>query len=777
MDPAFVEHTKHDVDDHQRRKDQPGFGGERALKLRRVAGVVAANGVRHADGLPGLRDDLDRMAERIPRREVEAQRGRGKLLLMRQQQRRGGFLEPRDGRQRHLRVVGAGHPQQPQHAGVLLPRGVGFQHHPILVGLPEDGGDLALPEGVVQRVLDRLHRHTQPHRRVSVDVDERAESVLLLVGGDVAQRRQRGQFGQQPRRPGRELHRVGIHQRVLELGATDAGADLNVLHRLEIGGQARLPGDGPLQTSNHDIGGIAAGDRAQRDGEAARVRRRVDRAGPNERDHPRYRRVFAHDVRQPCLHIDQMRDRNTLGRLGHRQQHAGILARQEAFRHDRVQPDRANQRGQTDQQHETLITERPPQTMPIARLHLVEPSLAPTREAAGPFLRRRAQQPAAHHRRQGQRHHRRDDHRDRERDGEFLEQPSHDAGHEQQRNEHRDQGHRQRNDGETDLRRAAIGGLQRLHPLFDIANHVFDHHDRVVDHEPAGDGQRHEGKIVQAIAQQRHDAERADQRQRQRHRRNERGPRRPQEHENNPDHQQDRQSQRILHIQHRCADCFGSVGDDGQIDAGRDRPLQARQRGLDQVHRPHDVGAGLALNIQYHRLRAVVFGGNTVILHPRDHIAHRRQFDRRTIAPRDRQILVRRGIDQLVVGAQRVAQARPVETALGAIDVGGSDGAANILHRKPISREPSGIDAHAHGWAHAALNGDAANALDLRQFGLQQRVGGVADDVDGDGVRRQCQGQDGRVGRVHLGINRGVRQRRGQRAGRGVDRRLHVLRR
>jgi hypothetical protein len=32
---------------------------------------------------------------------------------------------------------------------------------------------------------------------------------------------------------------------------------------------------------------------------------------------------------------------------------------------------------------------------------------------------------------------------------------------------------------------------ERLHPFFQIACDIFDHHDRVVDHETGGNGQRH----------------------------------------------------------------------------------------------------------------------------------------------------------------------------------------------------------------------------------------------------------------------------------------------
>ena len=45
----------------------------------------------------------------------------------------------------------------------------------------------------------------------------------LLVGGDVAQLRQRLQLGQDLRRPGVELVEIGVLQRVLELRARRRG--------------------------------------------------------------------------------------------------------------------------------------------------------------------------------------------------------------------------------------------------------------------------------------------------------------------------------------------------------------------------------------------------------------------------------------------------------------------------------------------------------------------------------------------------------------------------
>ena len=308
----------------------------------------------------------------------------------------------------------------------------------------------------------------------------------------------------------------------------------------------------------------------------------------------------------------------------------------------------------------------------------------------------RAQQPAAHHRRQGQRNYRRDNHGHRQRDRKFAEQPPHHPGHEQQRNKHRNQGNGQRDDGEANLRRALIGRLQWRFPVLDIAHHIFDHHDGVINHKPGRHRQRHQRQVIQPIAQQRHHPERADQRQRQGDGRDQRRPPAAQKQKDHADHQHDGQRQRRLHIGHAGADGLGPVGHDRQVNRRRHRPLQPWQRRLNARHRLDDVGAGLALNVHDHRrlpyritgsvptglaIAAIIPGGGAVILQPAHHGAHIHQPHRRAVAPGDHQGFIRVRRQDLVVGAQRNRLPRPIKPAFGAVDIGRRDGDARVLHR------------------------------------------------------------------------------------------------
>ncbi len=75
--------------------------------------------------------------------------------------------------------------------------------------------------------------------------------------------------------------------------------------------------------------------------------------------------------------------------------------------------------------------------------------------------------------------------------------------------------------------------------------------------KPGGDGQGHEGEVVQAVAEQVHDPEGADEGDRHRHAGNEGGPEVPQEDEDHQDDQGARDHRVQFHVLQRTADGRG----------------------------------------------------------------------------------------------------------------------------------------------------------------------------------------------------------------------------
>ena len=200
-------------------------------------------------------------------------------------------------------------------------------------------------------------------------------------------------------------------------------------------------------------------------------------------------------------------ERHALIGLQRADQAAGVLGRKQPLGHEREQHDVQADRGEQDQHHQAAVAQRPGQAS--ARSRYARGRISVRRPRAVVHLARFEPQ-RAHHRRGGERDRQRDEDGDRQRDREFAEQPAENAAHQQDRNEHRDQRQADRQHGEADFPRAAQRRLQPRHAGFEVARDVLQHDDGVVDHEAGGDGQRHQRQNVEAIAQQIHAAERAE---------------------------------------------------------------------------------------------------------------------------------------------------------------------------------------------------------------------------------------------------------------------------
>ena len=97
-----------------------------------------------------------------------------------------------------------------------------------------------------------------------------------------------------------------------------------------------------------------------------------------------------------------------------------------------------------------------------------------------------------------------------------------------------------------------------------------------------------------------------------------------------------------------------AVGRDRHLDRGRKRRLQLRQQRLDAVDGLDHVGAGHALDRQDDGALLVVPAGQQVVLRRFDRLADIADAHRRAVAIGDDQLVVGGGLQQLVVGVERV---------------------------------------------------------------------------------------------------------------------------
>ena len=122
--------------------------------------------------------------------------------------------------------------------------------------------------------------------------------------------------------------------------------------------------------------GAALVARFEVDVEAAGVDGGVDRARADERRHADHIRVLAHDVGDDALAFDHRLERDGLRGVGHADDQAGVLLRQQAFGHDDVQPDRGDQGGDGDRQGQRLMLQHPLQAAVVPVEHPFEHPLA-----------------------------------------------------------------------------------------------------------------------------------------------------------------------------------------------------------------------------------------------------------------------------------------------------------------------------------------------------------------------------------------------------------------
>ena len=369
-----------------------------------------------------------------------------------------------------------------------------------------------------------------------------------------------------------------------------------------------------------------------------------------------------------------------------------------------------------------------------------------------------AQHAGAHHRRQGQRHHGGDQNGDRQRHGKLAEQPPDNIAHKQQRDQHRNQGEGQRDNGKADLARAFQRGGQRFFAFLDIARDVLNNDDSVIHHEPGGDGERHQRQVVDRKIEEHHHRKGADQRERHGDGGNNGCRNVAQEQINDHHHQCNRQHQLELGVGDRRANVGGTVGKHLHADRFRQAFDQLRQHGADAVGGFDDVGTRLALHVHHDRLLLVGPCPQPAVLRALFYGRHVAQTHWRAVLVGDNQLTIFVGGLHLVVGGERHGAGWAVQRALRRVDVRVADGAANGFAGESQRGDGLRVQLDAHRRALAAREGDEANAGHLRNFLRHARFDHVFDlghrhRGGGDGKRH-----DWRICRVHLAVDRRVRQ-------------------
>ncbi len=259
-----------------------------------------------------------------------------------------------------------------------------------------------------------------------------------------------------------------------------------------------------------------------------------------------------------------------------------------------------------------------------------------------------AHEARAHHRRECQRHDGGNQDRRRHGDGEFAEKAADNPAHQEQRDEDGYEREADRQNRESDLARALERRLHRAQPVLDVPVDILLHDDRVIDDETDGDGKRHQREIVETIAEHIHDGEGTDERQ-------------SEEHEDHHHDEGDGQHQRELDVGDGGADRLSTIAQHFDLDCGRDRFLEFRKRGFDEIDRSDDIGARQFEDCQQDRRLAVCPCSKLVVLRCIDGAADVADANGGTIAIGHDDVVPRSRLEFLVVVVDGEAPSRSVD--------------------------------------------------------------------------------------------------------------------
>src|SRR2546422_2239188 len=251
MNVAFVENSQDDVNRRQGGEDQNGLRRERVLigRGRSLKARMDARG--HANLALRRLNVLDSSTEGSPRGKVERQSDGRKLALVVNGNRGVGRRVARESAERDQLAGFGSDVDVPQPIGILLVFGKNFENDVILVQTFIDVGDLALAEGVVERVVNGLHGNAETRGGIAVHKKRSLQAMVQLVGVDVPQLRDAGHALQQDGRPVIQVgQNVGL-EGVLVLRVAKTAANIDVLNGLEDQSGSGNFREFPAKASNH----------------------------------------------------------------------------------------------------------------------------------------------------------------------------------------------------------------------------------------------------------------------------------------------------------------------------------------------------------------------------------------------------------------------------------------------------------------------------------------------------------------------------------------------
>ncbi len=314
-----------------------------------------------------------------------------------------------------------------------------------------------------------------------------------------------------------------------------------------------------------------------------------------------------------------------------------------------------------------------------------------------PMLVGHPQHFGAEHRRQRQGDESRNHHGAGDRDPELAQQASGRAAQEPEGREHRHQRDRRRDHGKADLVGAVDRGLlRRLVQLLLVPVRILEHDDGVVHHDADGDREREQREVVDREAEEIHDGERRHDRRRNREAGDHGRSQVPQEHEYDQHDQDRRDQERQTCIVDRVRDEHGPIERGFELDARRQRLLNAGDRLADALRHVDQVRLRLPDHTDGDRRNPIVAKYRASVLGPKLDVCNILELhDLPALTRHDHLPEFPRRL-QLAQRPDRELPPRRLDAAGGNLDVARDDRAFHVLHGEASCRQLVGLYPRAH---------------------------------------------------------------------------------
>src|SRR5215472_2214488 len=311
--------------------------------------------------------------------------------------------------------------------------------------------------------------------------------------------------------------------------------------------------------------------------------------------------------------------------------------------------------------------------------------------------------------------------RDRKRDGQgkLLVEPPGRTRKQRDRHKDCDQHQRRGDDRASDFLHADAGGLMRfLDALFQVALHVLDDHDGVVDHQARGQGNAEQSQGVDGESEELGEDEGPEQRNRDGDSGNDGAAPALQEQVNLYDHNGDSFGQRLQHFLDGFAHGPRGIEGDGVLQPGREVMGEAFHLGTRGAVHIQGVGVGQLQYAEPHGVHAVVPQLAAVAFRSQLGTTHVAELDQGTIAPPldhdavefARVVQASGGADADLVG-KIGGRRRLSHLARGHLHVLLAQGIHHVRRGQVARRQFDWVEPQAHGIFAFAKDDDVAHAL------------------------------------------------------------------